>query len=573
MIYSDHIIEEIRENNDIVELISTYINLKHMGKSYKGLCPFHNENTPSFNVNPIQQYYYCFGCGAGGNAFSFIMAIEGYDFPNAIEHLANRINYTLPQKGETKLFSNKEILYEINLLAARFFYENFNKSNNAIDYIKKRGLSKKFSKKFGIGYSPNDWDKLLNHLTNKGFSSTQIEQSGLIISGKNGRYYDRFRGRLMFPIFDTKGKVIAFGGRSLGDEMPKYINSPETAIYSKSENLYAINFVKKSPHKDLILVEGYMDAIALYQAGFYGIVASLGTAFTQSHGKLISRMAKGVILIFDSDSPGNAAAERAINELKTSGLSIKILSLKNAKDPDEYIKKFSKEDFLQELNKSKNYIDFQIDNLLQKHNIENIQDKIEFTKQAAITVSHIKDPITLDAYILQISKLSGISQDSIKAQLNTSTLVQPVKKPTKQKLNERALNEAKANIINSISNSYVAFIAVSPHLSPHEMEDEIFIKALQYLYSFYNESSAISPARLLNYFHNPSDQNKIAQIIAIEPNMDKKYLSKSLNDQVKLIKKTYINNKLKTTENLENAQKLINSRNYVENLNISLPDG
>ena len=573
MLYPEHMIEDIREQSDIVELISAYLELKPSGSSYVGLCPFHNEGSPSFNVDPGKQLYYCFGCGVGGNAYSFVMSIEGLSFPESVEYLARRINYILPQK-DTQLYDEKEALYKINSVAARFFYENLKSSGKAVDYLKQRGITPQIAKKFGMGYSLPEWDKLYNYLQSKGYAPNLIEKTGLVAPGKTGKqHYDRFRGRLMFPIFEPRGKIIGFGGRSLGEEMPKYINSPETILYNKSESLYALNFIKRDPGKDIILVEGYMDAIALYQAGFYGIAASLGTAFTPAHCRLISRYGRGVILVFDSDNAGYSAAMRAINALKTTGLSIKILSLKNAKDPDEYLKKFSKEDFLQEIKHAKNYIDFQIDNLLQNHDIKNTQSKIEFTKQAATVIAHIKDPVEQEAYISHISNIAGISSASIRAQLVTVTLPNPIKKPTTVKLSNRALNEAVSSLINAIASSYAVYTAVRPHLQPEEMGSAIYTKILQILYNLYDKDNEINPARLLNYFSDPKEQSIVTDILSVEPNMDKKYLSRAINDQVKLIKKVYIETQLKTSESLEHTQELINYRNNVENLNISLTDG
>ncbi|MCL1995844.1 MAG: DNA primase [Defluviitaleaceae bacterium] len=574
MFYPEHIVEDIREQNDIVELISAYTNLKARGNSYVGLCPFHNESTPSFTVNPGKQLYHCFGCGVGGNAYSFVMAIEGLGFTESIEHLAHRINYVLPQKGmqqDSHASSEKDILYKINAVAADFFYENLKNSTITIDYLKERGITPQIAKKFKLGYSLPEWDKLYNYLQNSGYPQNFIEKAGLVALSKNGKkYYDRFRGRLMFPIFEPRGKVIGFGGRSLGDEMPKYINSPETIIYNKSNSLYALNFVKKGTDKDIIVVEGYMDAIALYQAGFYGVVASLGTAFTSAHGRLISRYGRGVILVFDSDTAGLAAAMRTINDLKTSGISIKILSLKNAKDPDEYLKKFPKEDFLQEIKKAKNYIDFQIENLLQDHSVEDTQSKIDFTKQATAIIAHIKDPVEKDAYTNHISEITGIDSASIKTQLDTIVVQTPVKKPIFVKQGQQALKEAKANLISALANSYAVYTALLPHLQPQEMDDEIYTKMLQILYDFYEKDETVNPARLLNHFADTKDQSIVAGILSIEPNLDKKYLSKAINDQAKLIKKAYIENQLESSDSLVSIQQLVNSRNSVENLNIAL---
>ena len=574
MSYPDHIIEDIRETTDIVELISTYVPLKQSGGSYVGLCPFHSDSTPSFNVSQSKQLYHCFGCGAGGNVYSFVMAIESLDFPTAITHLAERINYVLPTKGDTPaIVSQKDTLYKINTDAARYFYENLKKSEVAIGYVKSRGLTATTAKKFGLGYSLDSWDALHNHLLSKGYTSDLIEKTGLCSKSKNGKYYDRFRGRLMFPIFNLRGKIIGFGARALGDEQPKYLNSPETPLYSKSESLYGINFAKKNLESEIIVVEGYMDAIALYQAGFYNVVASLGTSFTSTHGKTLERYAKTVVLIFDGDKAGETAALRAISVLKLTSLNIKILSLTNAKDPDEYIKKFSKEDLALEIKNAKNYIDFQIEKLLQTYDITNVAQKIEFTKQAALTISHIRDAIEQDAYINNISNIANISGNAIRTQLGNTVAGAPINKPKPVKIANRAIKEASENIICTVAYSKAVYTAVHQHLSPSELDGTLYQQALTHLYTLYEQGETVQPARLLNYFPDKQDQQAITSIISREPNMDTKYLSKAINDQVKLIKKHHLDKQLTTQDDIHTTQNLINYRKILENLNITLIDG
>lgn len=574
MSYPQHVIEEIREINDIVDIISQYVNLNKRGASYIGLCPFHNENTPSFSVSQSKQIYRCFGCGVGGNAYSFVMAIEGCDFLSAVEHLATKANYILPKKNNYIQSQNneKDILYTINTEAAKFFYENLKDSQKAINYIKNRGLSPKIAKKFGLGYSLNGWDNLLKHLSSKGYSLLHIEKAGLITQS-NSKHYDRFRDRLMFPIFDVRGKIIAFGGRSFANEMPKYINSPETLLYNKSETFYALNFAKKHIEKEIIVVEGYMDAIALYQAGFYNVIASLGTSFTAYHSKLITRFAKSVAFIFDSDNAGKAAAIRAINTLKNSGLIIKIVTLQGAKDPDEYIKKFSVKDLAQEIHNAKNYIDFQIDNLLNTYDMQNTQSKIEFTKQACEVIVHLKDSIEQDVYINKISHIANVSYSSIKSQLGDKPNIVPIKKPRPIKIGDRAIKEAQENILCTLLNSYAVYTAVFPYLSPQEMGNDTYKKLLQLIYDLYEHSNHIVLANVLNYFHDDNEQQTITNILSNEPNTDKFYLTKALTDQVKLIKKNCINNQIAQEKDIKAIENLINKRKNLENLNITLLDG
>ena len=569
MFYQDHIVEEIREANDIVDIISRYVNLKPVSGNFVGLCPFHNETTPSFNVSQSKQLYHCFGCGAGGNAYSFVMATEGLNFKEAIENLANRVNYILPT---AEVDSTRDIVYDINKHTAQFFYENMKNSEKAISYIKNRGLNASIVKKFGIGYSLYSWDSLYKNLKQIGYDDTHIEKSGLIVRNKNGGFYDRFRDRIMFPIISRNKKVIGFGGRAIKKEdNPKYINSPETPVYSKSDNMYAINFVKKST-SDIIITEGYMDAIALYQAGFTNIVASLGTAFTAGHAKQLSRLASGVILVFDNDNAGQAAAKKAIEQLKHSGLGIKILTLTDAKDPDEYIKMNGAESFFNQLKKATNYIDYQIADLKKEYDLSDTAARIEFTRKAADAISHISDPIERDAYADNISRTSGIAKDIIKARLSETSIKTTIKKPKASPINTRGLIEAQESILRSIANSYFIYNTLSPYISPEEFSEDIYQKILTILYNLYKETDNIMPARVISHFHDPDEQSHISRILTQNPNLDKNYLSKSMPDQIKLIKKAYIESEFEKSiaKNDPNAPIIrLNSLKNIENLNIS----
>ena len=574
MFYQDHIVEEIRESNDIVDIISGYVNLKPVSGNFVGLCPFHNETTPSFNVSHSKQLYHCFGCGAGGNAYSFVMAIEGLDFKEAIENLANRVNYMLPthELQDNKTTVLKDIIYEINKCSAQFFYENMKNSEKAISYIKGRGLTATTTKKFGLGYSQDSWDSLYKHLSKTGFYDNDIEKSGLVVRNKNGGFYDRFRNRLMFPIINRRKKVIGFGARAIKrDDNPKYINSPETLVYSKSDSMYALNFVKKTM-SDIIITEGYMDAIALYQAGFSNIVASLGTSFTAGHAKQLSRLGSGVILVFDNDEAGVSAANRAIEQLKQSGLNIKILTLKNAKDPDEYIRKFGAESFFEQTKNATHYIDYQIENLKKEHDLSDTASRIEFTKKATDIISHIIDPIEREAYTDNISRTSSISKDIIKVRLGETAIKANIKKPVSSPINNRGIVEAQESIVNVIANSYFVYNTLMPYISPEELSEDIYRKALQILYDIYKETDSIQPARVLNHFYNQKEQSIISKILQKDPNLDKDYLSKSLTNNIKIIKKAHIQAKFEKSllENDPNALSIRNkSLENVENLNIT----
>ena len=342
--YSDELIEEIRINNDIVDVVSEYVRLEKRGKNHFGLCPFHREKTPSFSVEEVKQIFYCFGCGKGGNVFQFISLAEKIDFIDAVRLLADRAKITLPESDDAEEAARaklKQQVTDINLLAARYYNDVFNseKGKVARDYLKKREISESTARKFGLGYSPDHWDSLYQHLKSSGISDEQMLKSGLIQKSSKGQLYDRFRGRLMFPIFDVRGIVIGFGGRVMDDSMPKYMNSPETVVYSKGRHLYALNFAKNSDSERIIVVEGYMDVISLYQSGINNVVASLGTALTESQGRLLKKYAQEIVISYDSDTAGQAATQRGLDLLNNIGCNVKVLTVPGREGSGRFYKK------------------------------------------------------------------------------------------------------------------------------------------------------------------------------------------------------------------------------------------
>ena len=373
--YSDELIEEIRTNNDIVDVISKYVTLKRSGRNFFGLCPFHKEKSPSFAVSPDKQIFHCFGCGAGGNVIHFISKIEGLDFKDTLELLANRANIELPtleNSEDDKTARLKSKVYEINKIAAEFYHENLYKptSKMAQEYIKKRKLDNRTLKAFLIGYAGN-FNELYLLLKQKGFTEEEMLASSLVKRTDNGGYMDSFRKRLMFPIQDVRERVIAFGGRVLDDSKPKYINSPENIVYSKGRNLFGLNVAKKHDTKRIIIVEGYMDAISLYQRGITNVVASLGTAMTESQGRLLRRHSEQVILGYDADGAGQAAILRGMEILQNLGCDIRVLQIEGAKDPDEYVLKYGPERFQRCVDNSISLVEFKVKVLLKELNIEN----------------------------------------------------------------------------------------------------------------------------------------------------------------------------------------------------------
>lgn len=419
------IIEEVKVRNDISEVISDYIQLRPSGSNYKGLCPFHNEKTPSFHVSSSKQIYKCFGCGEGGDVISFIMKVENLEFMDAVKFLANRcgieINTNIDENTKKKLEKVKRF-QEIHIVAARFFYMNLMQKNNpGYKYLIKRGLDEKTIKSFGLGYSLDSWDALKNYLLNKGFSIEEIKECGLIgQSKKNNNYFDKFRNRVMFPIFDYKGNVIGFGGRVLDDSLPKYLNSEDTLIFNKRYNLYGLNFARKhiGNLRSLILVEGYMDLISMYQYGVRNVVATLGTALTDSQAQLIKKFADNVVLSYDSDQAGVNASLRAINILEKNNLKAKILDLGKSKDPDEFIRANGLNEMLKRVDNASEAVKFKIDTLFAAHDKLNPEDIVTFLQKAVKILKYIESPVELDFYIKYLSELTKTDPNVIRSEFN-----------------------------------------------------------------------------------------------------------------------------------------------------------
>lgn len=417
------IIEEVKSRCDIVSTISQYIELKSSGINYKGLCPFHGEKTPSFYVNESKQIYKCFGCGEGGDVINFVMKMENLDFIDAVKVLAQKygieINTNMDEESKKKLEKIKKF-QDIHTEAARFYFSNLHtKKNSGYAYLRSRGLDDKIIKKFGLGYSLASWNSLMEYLTSKGYSNKDLIECGLLAHKKeSNKIYDKFRNRVMFPIFDYRGNVIGFGGRVLDDSLPKYLNSPDTITFNKRYNLYGLNFSRKEiKNKTLILVEGYMDLISLYQYGIKNVVATLGTALTKEQGMLIKRYADNVIISYDSDEAGIKATLRAIEILSDIDINVKVLNLKDCKDPDEFIRKYGVKGYQEAIDESINQIIFRINNLKKQFNLNKDEDKVKFAKEASKIIKKVKSPVEIDYYTKYLSNLIQISTDSIKREI------------------------------------------------------------------------------------------------------------------------------------------------------------
>lgn len=434
MRFSDDFLSELRMRCDIESVISQYVVLKKQGRGYVGLCPFHSEKTPSFSVSPDKQLFYCFGCSSGGDVITFIMKIENLTYPEAVAFLAEKVGLPIPEGDEiddsqTRL---KNRIYEINRETARFFHAALMSDNGKIaqNYIAERGLDKKTVVRFGLGYAPDSWDSLIKHLRKKGFSDAEMAAASVATRTRNGNFIDFFRNRLMFPIIDLRGNVIAFGGRRLSkeDTGPKYINSPETLVYSKNRNLYALNFAKTSQYADtlskngkersFILCEGYMDVISLHQAGFDNAVAPLGTALTENQVRIMAKYVPEVIIATDSDEAGQKAAKRSFALLDSAGISAKIIKIQGAKDPDEYIKKYGSKRFEMLLTSSISAVENELDAILKKYDTDTDSGKVQALKDASKVLAGISNAIEREVYISRISSKLSVSSQAVMQAVN-----------------------------------------------------------------------------------------------------------------------------------------------------------
>lgn len=422
MRYSDELLDEIKSKNDIIDIVSQYVVLKRSGRNYIGLCPFHKEKSPSFCVSPDKQIFHCFGCGVGGNVIHFIGKIENLNFIESLELLANRAGIELPKSGnaeDDRISRLKSRVYELNKCAAEFYHQNLYKptAKPAQEYVKKRRLDNRTLKAFKIGYSGR-FNELYTELHSKGFTEEEILASCLVNKNQDGKFIDRFRNRLMFPIFDARDRVIAFGGRVLDDSKPKYINSPEDIVYSKGRHLFAYNLAKKDNPKTIIIVEGYMDAVSLHQRGISNAVASLGTALTEAQGRLLRRSCEKVVIGYDADGAGQAATLRGLEILQNLGCDIRILQIEGAKDPDEFVVKYGSERFQKYVDSAISLVEFKVKMLKRQLNLENVNDKIKFLNEVANILSKIENNMEREVYIDKISLEYKVSKEAIYAEVN-----------------------------------------------------------------------------------------------------------------------------------------------------------
>lgn len=583
--YSDELVEEIRSGNDIVDVISGYVRLTKKGSTYFGLCPFHNEKTPSFSVSPNKQMYYCFGCGAGGNVITFLMEYENYTFPEALEVLANRIGIELPKQEMTaeqrKASDKRARLLGVNKEAAKYFYTllRSERGTRAHEYFRNRGLSEETIKKFGLGYSDKYSDDLYRYLRSKGYEDELLKDSGLISIDEKRGGHDKFWNRAMFPIMDVRGKVIGFGGRVMGDGEPKYLNSPETMIFDKSRNLYGLNLARTTKKNQILLCEGYMDVIALHQAGFDNAVAALGTAFTVGHANLLRRYTKEVYLTFDSDGAGIRAAKRAIPILKEAGITAKVINMQPYKDPDEFIKALGAEAYEERIKNAESSFMFEIRIMEEDYDLKDPEGKAAFYNEIAKQLLQFSEELEREVYIEAVAGKYGMGFENLRKLVNKlgtqPELARQVRQqqkgtmPKEKRKKEDGMKQSQKLLLTWLIEEPGLYQRIQEYIHPEDFTEEIYRKAAEILFRQYEEEGKPNPAQIVSLF-GEEEQREIAALFnaRIEEVETKNDREKALKETILRIKQNSIDYRSKQMDPTDMAgfQKLIEDKRQLEKL-------
>ena len=568
MAFPEAFLDELIARNPIEDVVSQYVNLKRSGSNLFGLCPFHGEKTPSFSVSPDKGIYYCFGCHKGGSVINFEMEIEGLSYPDAVRALAKRAGLEVPEDEQYQSrYRQQERLWAMHKEAARFFHSRLYApiGANALQYATGRGMPKSILTKFGIGYAPDSWTDLVDYLRSKNYSDQELRDSGLVtVSQKNGNLFDRFRDRLMFPIIDVRGNVIGFGGRimdSSDKSAAKYLNSPETLIFNKRKNLFALNLAKKSKLGYLILVEGYMDAIALHQYGFDCAVASLGTALTEDGANLLSRYTEQVVLIYDGDEAGQNATQRAIPILEKAGLQVKVLKMRDAKDPDEYLKKFGADRFRILLEESANRVEYQLNAILKKYDLRDDEQKVQYLQESAGLIGSLSSAVQREVYGGRVAEAAGISEDAMRLEVNRALkrrTYQEKKKqekidmsparnlqPKEKSIRYSNLRSARAEemIIAQVLREPALFAQI-PDLQPEIFSSEFLGRAFRQLRDRYHQGLDVSLGGLSDF--TAEEMSHLAGISQQQGPVNER----SLLDCANIIREEYQKSQTKTEDDL-----------------------
>lgn len=583
MYYSEELVEEVRMRNDIVDVISGYVKLQKKGSSYFGLCPFHNEKSPSFSVSREKQMYYCFGCGAGGNVFTFIMEYENYSFVEALKFLAERAGIDLPEVEYSKEAKEKADLkltiLEINKLAAKYFYAQLKAEGGktAYAYLKNRGLSEETIVAFGLGYANKYSDDLYRYLKMKGYGDELLLKAGLISADERKGAYDKFWNRVMFPIMDVNNRVIGFGGRVMGDAKPKYLNSPETIVFDKSRNLYGLNRARTSRKPYFLICEGYMDVIALHQAGFTNAVASLGTALTAGHASLLKRYVNEVYLTYDSDEAGTRAALRAIPILKDAGITAKVIRMDPYKDPDEFIKNLGAESFEERISKARNGFMFGLEMLEKEFDMNSPEGKTEFHHEVARRLCNFEEEIERENYIEAVAQAYHIGYDNLRKLVTKmavqSGLATPAVKPKqavgKDKIREDGNLQSQKILLTWLLEDEKIFGQIKKYISPKDFTEKLYTTVADILYEQY-EDGEVNPAKIMNHFTDEEEHREVASLFhtKIKELTTKQEQEKALKETIIRVKNNSIEyaTKMLDPTDIVGLQKLMDAKRELQDL-------
>ena len=586
MYYEEDFVEEVRQRSDVVDIISSYVNLKRTGSSYFGLCPFHNEKSPSFSVSPNKQMYYCFGCGAGGNVFTFLMEYENLTFVEALERLAEQAGMELPEKGNSendrKRRDLRDSILEVNKLAANYYFACLKSEQGKIgyEYLTKRELKPETIVRFGLGFAGKGGSPLYQYVKSKGYPDSVLKETGLFTYDEKRGVYDKFWNRVMFPILDRNNRVIAFGGRVMGDAKPKYLNSPETMVFDKSRNLYGLNFVHGKQGEGMIICEGYMDVIALHQAGFTNAVASLGTAFTSQHCSLLKRYTDLVYLCYDSDGAGVKAAMRAIPMLKEAGIRVKVINMRPYKDPDEFMKGLSPEAFKERIEQAKSSFFYEVDNLMKEYDMNDPESKTSFMNEVAKKCLTFDNEIERTNYMEAFCREYSVRTEDFKKLVayHSARMVgidyekrrqERMVKTARQK--EDGIAKSQGVFLTWLSNDPVLFEKTKGILSAEDFVDEPYHEVAQMIYEQYETTGKVEPAMIISKFQSKEEQSLVAGIF----NKELKEISKdteqqkALNEVVHSIKKYSLEYRSRHVTDMKELQTLMEEKRKLQTLQIS----
>lgn len=555
--YSDELIEEVRSRNDIVDVIGGYVRLQKKGSSYFGLCPFHNEKTGSFSVTPGKQMFYCFGCGAGGNVFTFLMKYENYTFGEAMQTLADRVGIELPKQelseAQKREADERSRLLEINKEAAKYFYALLRnpRGERAYEYFKNRQLSDETMQKFGLGYSDQYSDDLYRYLRKKGYDDEILKKSGLVTIDEVRGGHDKFWNRAMFPIMDVHNKVIGFGGRVMGEGEPKYLNSPETRIFDKSRNLYGLNIARTSRRNQLLLCEGYMDVISLHQAGFDNAVASLGTALTSGHANLLKRYTKEVYLTYDSDGAGVKAALRAIPILKEVGITTKVINMRPYKDPDEFIKALGADEYQKRIDEAENSFLFEIRILNEQYDMNDPASKTAFFNETAQKLLGFSEELERNNYIQAVAEKYFVTVEELKKLVNNLAIKGGIVKaptPLKSGINENkkkedGMKQSQKLLLTWLIEDTRLFKTIEGLITPEDFTEELYHRVAEKLFEQYKTEGAVNPAQIVSMEAGEEEQREIASLFnaTIHEVETQNEMEKALKETIIRIKQNSIN--------------------------------